>query len=89
MHKLIIDVLIIDRIICTRQPQVALWKEINILLLGEEYPHSDVELALIHQEGLLDILLNNEAIEFNSWFSGSVAPVLLVCLGSCFLLSCF
>ena len=78
MHELIVDVLVIDRVVGARQPQVALWEEVNILLLSKQHPHSDVEFALVNQQRLLDILLDDETIKFDAWFAGSVAPILQV-----------
>lgn len=42
------------------ETQVALTKEINLIVVSEHRPHPDVELSLVYQHGALDVFLDHE-----------------------------
>lgn len=43
-----------------RSPKVALFEDVDFQLLGEEHPHSDVELSAGKKQRLLHVLLDHE-----------------------------
>lgn len=43
-----------------RSPKIALFEDVYFQLLGEQHPHSDVELAAGKKQRLLHVLLDHE-----------------------------
>ena len=60
----IVDVLKVDAKLCRRRPQVALFEEEELVFVGQQDPDTDVELALVDQQRLLDVLLDDEGVVF-------------------------
>lgn len=61
-----------------RRAQVALSAEVDLHILADEHPHSNVELAVLDEVGSFDVLLNDEAHVFGD-LDGR-AEMLQVCL---------
>lgn len=57
------DVLKVE--LLSRRPQVTFREHVHVQRLGHQYPHSDVEFAILNQQGLLDVLLDDELMAAN------------------------
>ena len=62
MHEGIVNVLEIDAVFRAGRPQVALFEEEKLVVLVEQYPNANVELAFEDEQGPLNILLNDECV---------------------------
>jgi len=62
---LVVGVVGIDTELGGGRAQVALGEEVDRGVVVDEDPHTDVELALVHQEGLLYILLQDKRVMLN------------------------
>ena len=57
--------------------QIALSEEEHFVVLGQQCPYSDVELALFHQHGAFDVLLHHETEHPETNWLGFVFVLLL------------
>lgn len=62
VHVLVVDVLQVDAELARRSSKVALLEDVEIVILVDKHPHADVELAIEYQQGLLDVLLDDERV---------------------------
>ena len=62
VDEVIVQILRVHRVGLTRRPQVALSEEVHVHILSQRHPDSDVELALVDEEGPLDVLLYDEGL---------------------------
>ena len=62
MHEGIVYILEVDTELTGRGPQVSLLEEEELLVLIQEHPDTNVELALVDQQWPLDVLLDDERV---------------------------
>lgn len=67
MHEVIVQVLRAHRVGLAGGPQIALAEKINVVVLRQRHPNPNVELALVHEQGPLDVLLNYECLRADGW----------------------
>lgn len=65
MNRSVIDVVKVDTEFATRRAYVTFLKEVQVLILVEQNPDSDVEFAVADQKRTLDILLDDEVVVFD------------------------
>lgn len=58
----IVHIFEVDAVLAARGPDVALAEVVEVVVLVEEHPHSDVELPLANEQGPFDVFLENEGI---------------------------
>ena len=58
-------VLLIKVKLVTRHANVALFEEVALVFWGDQHPQSDIELALVDQQWLLYVLLDDKDIGFD------------------------
>jgi len=62
VDKCIVDVLQVDSKFSGRRPKVPFFEEVQILVLRENNPHSDVEFSFVDQQGSFNVLLDDKRI---------------------------
>lgn len=62
MDSRIVHVLEVNAVLAARGPDVAFAEVVEVVVLVEEHPDSDVELTLANQQGPFDVFLNNEGV---------------------------
>lgn len=62
MNELIIGVVRVDAELRAARPQVPFLKEIDTSIIVDEDPHPNVKLTLVYKQGLLNVLLYDEAV---------------------------
>ena len=62
VDKCIVDVLQVDSKFSGRRPKVPFFEEVQILVLSENDPHSDVEFSFVDQQGSFNVFLDDERI---------------------------
>lgn len=62
VHSSVVDVLGVDREDGGRRADVTLLEEVEVVVLVQEHPDADVELAPADEEGPLDVLLDDEGV---------------------------
>ena len=62
VHKVIVQVLCIHRVGLTRGAQIAFFEEVNIHVLSESHPDTNVKFPLVHKQRPFDILLNDKGL---------------------------
>ena len=60
MDEVVVEVLRVHIVGLAARAEVALPKEVNVHLLRERDPHSNVKLAVVHEERPLDVFLDDE-----------------------------
>jgi hypothetical protein len=63
VDKSIINVLQINAVGRATHPQVAFWEEEQVRVVSQQDPHADIELALVDQQGPLNVLLDDEGVK--------------------------
>ena len=52
-------VFILQVVLCTARSKIAMFVEVNTEVISDQSPHSNVELATVEEERMLDVLLHN------------------------------
>lgn len=69
--------MVVCRIFLGRKTEVSLSEEINLVVLRQQCPYSDVEFALFHQHGAFYVLLDNETKYSEAGWLGFVFTLFL------------
>ena len=62
VYECVVYILEVNTELCRRSSQISLLKEEEFMVLIKQDPDSNVKFSLVYQEGLLDILLNDECV---------------------------
>ena len=60
MNEVIIELGRVDAVRLARCADIALLEEVDVHIMREEHPDTDVELPLVDQKGSFDVLLDDE-----------------------------